>query len=214
MGCYDSVRGAIVGSGAWPYEEGALATKLAAVAASGGLGAAVGSPTELLKVCMQAGGWRRGAPRHASTWAWASAAFETRGVAGLFEGQLAFVQRSAVLTAAQIPSYEVAKRTLAERLGMREGNAMHFAASISAGLAATAACSPLDFAKSRVMNDVGGQLRGSALRALTQAVRHEGLLAPYSGFFANWARIGPHTMVTFLSYEWLRKLASWESLGA
>ena len=102
----------------------------------------------------------------------------------------------------------------AERLGMREGNAMHFAASISAGLAATAACSPLDFAKSRMMNDVGGQLRGSALRALTQAVRHEGLLAPYSGFFANWARIGPHTMVTFLSYEWLRKLASWEPLGA
>ena len=70
MGCYDSVRGAIVGSGAWPYEEGALATKVAAAVASGGLGAAVGSPTELLKVripsaCRRAAGGvvRRATPR-------------------------------------------------------------------------------------------------------------------------------------------------------
>jgi len=206
MGINEPVKAALGSSGLWPYEEGAAATKVAASVLSGAIGAFVGSPFELLKVRMQSDGWK--APPDGSIVACVRRLVAEEGWAGLWRGQAAFVQRSALLTGAQMPAYELSKGVLTSRAGLSEGLPLHFTASMVAGFAATAVCSPMDFAKTRVMQ--GGS--GSVIRELTEAVRREGPLAPYKGFTANWLRIGPHTIVCFLAYERLRAAFGWEPL--
>ena len=45
----------------------------------------------------------------------------------------------------------------------------------------------------------------SNLRCLTESVKAEGILSLYNGAFANYMRLGPHTIVTFLVYERARE---------
>ena len=206
MGINEPIKRALGTGGFWPWGEDSAATKVGASVLSGATGAFVGSPFELLKVRMQSDGWK--APPDGSTAACVRRLLSEEGWAGLWRGQAAFVQRSALLTGAQMPAYELSKGVLVSRAGMREGLPLHFVCSMIAGFAATAVCSPMDFAKTRVMQ--GGC--GSVLQELADAVRREGALAPYKGFTANWLRIGPHTVVCFLAYEKLRAAFGWEPL--
>ncbi|QDZ22710.1 mitochondrial carrier protein [Chloropicon primus] len=205
LGCYDSAKGIVGGvtsalTGGGSGADGLLVTKVLAGALSGAFGSALGSPTELLKVRLQsetvAG---RGIVETAVR-------ITTRegGLAGWWRGAVPFVQRSSVLTAAQIASYDHTKHTLLDQGLFLEGMPLHFTASMVAGFAASAASTPFDFAKSRLMSGRAEYRGQSSVQALTNAIREGGILAPYRGFLANWMRIGPHTIVTFLVYERLR----------
>jgi solute carrier family 25 protein 14/30 len=93
---------------------------------------------------------------------------------------------------------------------------LHFAASMVAGVAAAVVTSPVDSVKSRLMvqrsrlrGGIGGGGGGEAYRGMlhcaSETVRKEGWLGLYKGFNAQWLRIGPHTTLTFLAYEQLRR---------
>jgi len=87
----------------------------------------------------------------------------------------------------------------------------HFVASMIAGFNAAVITSPVDVIKSRVMSQKIG-INGENLTYsgtadyFVKIVKTEGLFGTL-GFFPNWMRIGPHTIVTFLVYEQLRKMA-------
>jgi hypothetical protein len=125
-----------------------------------------------------------------------------RGAAALFTTGLGpSAQRAAVLTAAQLGTYDACKGLLRGRLGLREGPALHVAASWCAGVAATVASSPLDVAKTRIMT---GAWAGGTLSAMAHIARAEGAAALFKGFPPAYLRLGLHTTTTLTAFEALR----------
>ena len=63
----------------------------------------------------------------------------------------------------------------------------------------------MDLAKTRLMNAGDGRAvyRGM-FHCLTSTARNEGIFALYKGFFPNWFRLAPWTLMFFLSYERIR----------
>ena len=133
------------------------------------------------------------------------------GVLGLWRGVGPTVQRAAIITASQIPSYDHTKHTLLNNQYMHEGFRLHLVSSMVAGLVCATVTSPVDVIKTRMMNQrvVGSnaELYKSTLDCLFKTVRTESPFALYKGFIPNWMRIGPHTVITFLIFEQLRMLA-------
>ena len=70
---------------------------------------------------------------------------------------------------------------------------------------AAIASTPVDLAKTRLMNAGDGRAvyRGM-FHCLTSTARNEGIFALYKGFFPNWFRLAPWTLMFFLSYERIR----------
>jgi len=71
----------------------------------------------------------------------------------------------------------------------------------------------VDVIKTRIMNRAAevsgtkGLYAGGTLGAAQQIIRTEGIMGMYKGWFANWMRIGPHTIVTLMIFERLRAVA-------
>ncbi|GHP03144.1 hypothetical protein PPROV_000189900 [Pycnococcus provasolii] len=200
LGAYDQIKSQLDHVGIPALSEGSALGKVVAAGTAGAIGSAIGSPTELVKVKMQATGWAESEKPFTTTLCCWKRVVRTEGISGLFCGAKAFVVRSSVLTGTQIPSYEVSKHYLKEHGIMEEGTTLHLTASMAAGLAATATCSPFDFIKTRMMNE-GARYDYNSWKCFTQSVAKEGPLSLYKGAFANWLRLGPHTIVTFLVYE-------------
>lgn len=91
---------------------------------------------------------------------------------------------------------------------MSEGLPIHIVASITAGLATAIVTSPVDVIKTRIMNErVSAQLvYTSSFNTFVKILKYEGAAGFYKGFIPNWMRIGPHTIITFLIFEQLRKM--------
>uniref|UniRef100_A0A1I8HTP7 TYR_PHOSPHATASE_2 domain-containing protein n=1 Tax=Macrostomum lignano TaxID=282301 RepID=A0A1I8HTP7_9PLAT len=183
--------------------------KICSGAVTGVLGSAVATPTDLVKVRMQA--FESGA-RYRGTWHAFVSIYAEGGVPALYKGIGPTVARAAVVTATQVPSYDHFKHTMLSRGLLKEGLPLHFLASMFAGLMCAITTSPLDVVKTRVMNQDTVGLRGAAysnaFSCAAAAIRTEGLTGLYKGFVPNWMRIGPHTVITFMIFEQLRKLCS------
>jgi len=73
--------------------------------------------------------------------------------------------------------------------------------------------SPIDVVKTRIMNQKSVLLDSThsdlpykgAIDCLFRTVKAEGLLGLYKGFLPNALRLGPHTLLSFVVYEQLRK---------
>lgn len=168
-----------------------LWVRIAAGAASGCVGCAIASPTDLVKVRLQAataagGDGRFGRGIVATV---ARVVRDEGGVRALWQGADANVQRAALLTAAQVGSYDEIKgrlrraaasvggggaassgtagpsgRSWAAPLAV-EGTPLHAAAAVAAGLIAAVATTPVDTAKSRLMAQrAAGEGGGAAYR--------------------------------------------------
>lgn len=136
--------------------------------------------------------------------------FRQEGVRGLWTGVGPTVQRAAILTATQIPSYDHTKHTLLNHQIMKEGPALHVASSFTAGFVTACTTSPFDVVKTRIMNQNKDNLGRAtvyknSLDCILKIIKHEGVFGLYKGFIPNWMRIGPHTVVTFFVFEQLRK---------
>lgn len=164
LGAYDAIKGRLSSAG---IDQDYMATKVLAAGTAGAIGSAIGAPTELVKVKMQATGWKAGDKPFKSTLCCWRRVARTEGLKGLFCGSSSFVVRSSVLTGSQIPSYEMSKHWIINEGYMKEGTALHLVASMIAGGVATIACSPFDFVKTRMMNE-GSKVRG-AHRPLARA---------------------------------------------
>ena len=82
--------------------------------------------------------------------------------------------------------------------------------SVFSGLIAALLGTPADVIKTRVMNQPtdargNGILYKSSLDCLMKSIKNEGFFSLYKGFIPCWIRMGPWSLVFWISYEELRK---------
>jgi len=131
------------------------------------------------------------------------------GVLTLWKGVLPTMARSLVVNGAQLATYSQAKQSLLVTGYFREGIFLHFCSSMISGLVTTAVSMPVDIAKTRIQNmkTVDGKREyKNGLDVLVKVVRNEGVFALWKGFTPYYARLGPHTVLTFIFMEQLNQL--------
>ncbi|KAA1471335.1 mitochondrial carrier [Dentipellis sp. KUC8613] len=201
MGTYEFFKDAIYALGAGSISSDGLALKVLAATVASTIGSAIANPTDLVKVRMQAF-YPTGSPyrntRHAFASIWAAG-----GVRALYRGVDATTARGVVLSVSQICSYDATKQALKRRGAMREGLGVHVAASMVAGFVCSVVSNPVDVVKVRVMNDKDGVYKG-VVDCVRRMVLEEGVGSFYKGFGMCWARLGAHTVLSFVAFERLR----------
>lgn len=281
LGLYEPVKHAIspafsssqIASSSQPPRSASLFEKILAGGISGCIGAALANPADLLKVRLQAAMASslrgQGTPSVSLLSSFSTIVQKEGGIPALWQGVGANVQRAALLTAAQVGSYDEIKATVKSVAGMEEGLSLHIACSLAASVICALVTSPVDLAKTRLMNQrqklamqsqqqhqqqmghpqqavqsaqaaassagkglhtaatpaaflssaaqTGASLQPSApllqqsdlykstLDCMRKTVQAEGVLGLYKGFIPQLLRLGPHTIITFLVYEQLRK---------
>jgi hypothetical protein len=109
---------------------------------SGAIGAIIANPTDLIKVSFQAQLPGQLLPYTTSIGA-CSHIYRLEGIKGLWKGCLPTVARAAVVTSAQLGSYDSIKNNLLKRhFEMSDGIPLHFACSLLAGIITTTASNP------------------------------------------------------------------------
>mmetsp|Transcript_102183 Transcript_102183/g.288656 ORF Transcript_102183/g.288656 Transcript_102183/m.288656 type:complete len:301 (-) Transcript_102183:93-995(-) len=208
LGLYEPVKEVL---GATDPAHTPLWLKVLAGGVTGASGSFLANPFDLCKVRMQAP-MRAGVPEYTSVFHALGEIGREGGIRGLWRGAGPTVQRAALLTASQVPSYDHAKHTVLNAGLMKEGYLCHFVCSMFAGVVAAAVTSPSDLVKSRVMVQPTdpvtkrGTLYANSMDCLVKVARAEGPRGLYKGFNAQWMRIGPHTTITLMVFEQLRRL--------
>lgn len=176
-------------------------------AASGILGAAVGSPFFLVKTRLQSYspflpvGTQHGYKNSVDG---LRQIYSAEGIRGLYRGVGAAMVRTGFGSSVQLPTYFFAKRRLIRHLGMEDGPALHLASSTASGFVVCCVMHPPDTIMSRMYNQTGNLYKG-VFDCLYKTVTTEGLLAIYKGYFAHLARILPHTILTLTFAEQTNK---------
>ncbi|KGL90280.1 Mitochondrial dicarboxylate carrier, partial [Charadrius vociferus] len=125
-----------------------------------------------------------------------------KGLKKLFSGATMASSRGALVTVGQLSCYDQAKQLVLTTGLLSDNIFTHFLASFIAGGCATFLCQPLDVLKTRLMNSQG-EYRGVTHCAMETAKL--GPLAFYKGFVPAAIRLIPHTVLTFVFLEQLRK---------
>lgn len=109
---------------------------------SGAIGATLANPTDLIKVTFQARLSSQVLPYTTSIGA-CYYIYQHHGLSGLWKGCLPTVARAAVVTSAQVGSYDSIKNNLLKRyFHMKDGLQLHFTCSLLAGIITTTASNP------------------------------------------------------------------------
>ncbi|KAK0639355.1 mitochondrial carrier domain-containing protein [Cercophora newfieldiana] len=178
---------------------------VAMASASGFVGGLAGNAADVLNVRMQHDAALPAAQRRNYAHAIDGLVRMTReeGFASWFRGVVPNSMRAAAMTAGQLASYDVVKRTLIRLTPMEDNMATHFTASFLAGVAAATITSPIDVIKTRIMSS---QSSHSLPKVLGELYAAEGLRWMFKGWTPSFLRLGPQTICTFLFLESHRKI--------
>uniref|UniRef100_F7A7B1 Solute carrier family 25 member 11 n=1 Tax=Equus caballus TaxID=9796 RepID=F7A7B1_HORSE len=130
------------------------------------------------------------------------------GVLTLWRGCIPTMARAVVVNAAQLASYSQSKQFLLDSGYFSDNILCHFCASMISGLVTTAASMPVDIVKTRIQNMrmIDGKPEyKNGLDVLVKVVRYEGFFSLWKGFTPYYARLGPHTVLTFIFLEQMNK---------
>lgn len=183
-----------------------LALLIAMASVSGFIGGFAGNAADVLNVRMQ----HDASLPHAQRRNYAHAldglvrmAREEGIAASWFRGVVPNSMRAAAMTASQLASYDVFKRTLIRLTPMEDNLQTHFTASFLAGVVAATVTSPIDVIKTRIMTASG---KSSILHILKDIYAAEGIRWMFRGWVPSFLRLGPQTICTFLFLESHRKV--------
>ncbi|NXR15403.1 DIC protein, partial [Semnornis frantzii] len=171
-------------------------------AVGGFTGGFVGTPADMVNVRSESRLPRQGSVRDVSGHVLILTCLSTEGLKKLFSGATMASSRGALVTVGQLSCYDQAKQLVLTTGLLSDNIFTHFLASFIAGGCATFLCQPLDVLKTRLMNSQG-EYRGVAHCAMETAKL--GPLAFYKGFVPAAIRLIPHTVLTFVFLEQLRK---------
>ncbi|CAI5760607.1 unnamed protein product [Candida verbasci] len=173
---------------------------------SGALGGLVGNPSDVVNIRMQNDSTLPKEQRrnYKNAFDGIYKIIKTENVSSLFRGLYPNLVRGVLMTASQVVTYDIAKTLLVDKVHLDPSKkSTHFSASLLAGLVATTVCSPTDVVKTRIMNaKVSNE---NAFTILKDAIKTEGIGFMFRGWLPSFIRLGPHTIVTFLVLEQLRK---------
>ncbi|XP_029434818.1 solute carrier family 25 member 34 [Rhinatrema bivittatum] len=189
---------------------------VAAGALAGAFGAFVGSPAYLVKTQLQAQAVAAIAVGHQHNHQSVSSAFETiyrkQGILGLWRGVNGAVPRVMVGSAVQLATFASAKEWVTKREWFRDDSwLVALAGGMISSVAVAIAMTPFDVVSTRLYNqpvdEMGrGQLYRGFLDCFLKISGKEGFLALYKGITAAYIRLGPHTILSLLFWDELRKL--------
>jgi len=173
---------------------------------AGVVGAFVGTPAEVALIRMTADGRLPPAERrnYKNVFDSLFRIVKEEGVLTLWRGAVPTMGRAMVVNAAQLASYSQAKQILLDTGYFKDNVFCHFVSSMISGLITTAASMPVDIAKTRIQNmkTVDGKPEYTGgVDVLAKVVRKEGFFALWKGFTPYYARLGPHTVLTFILLE-------------
>ncbi|EDW03031.1 mitochondrial uncoupling protein 4C [Drosophila grimshawi] len=180
--------------------------------AAGCIAQGLANPFDIVKVRMQMNGRRRTMglePRNNSCFKEMLSIYGKSGVLGMWHGVGPSCVRACLMTAGDVGAYDLCKRNLKNHFNMEEGIPLRFVSSMVAGFVASVLSNPADVIKSRVMNQPtderghGLYYKGS-IDCLVKLVREEGFLNLYKGLIPCWLRLGPWSVLFWLSVEQLR----------
>lgn len=211
LAAYEPIRDQLL-SDREKVEGATLLKKFIAGATSGALGAGIANPADLVKVRMQAA-----TSETASTVGMFKEIIALEGWQGLYRGTIPTIQRAAILTATQLGTYDHVKHFILNLGFLQEGALLHFSSGTVAGFAVAATTSPVDTVRTRLFNQpLDGNGRGKLYTSMwdcaVKTVKAEGLLAIYKGFTAQWARVGPHTTISLVTWEYLRRVSGLQAV--
>ncbi|XP_023943455.1 mitochondrial uncoupling protein 4 [Bicyclus anynana] len=177
--------------------------------AAGSLAQLVASPTDLVKVQMQAEGRRvlQGKPPRFTNCRQAYRLLYTEaGILGFWRGAIPNVQRAALVNMGDLAAYDYSKQFLIREFGMADTMLVHAMAAFAAGFVAAVVGTPADVLKTRLMNQpVGPDGRGTLYRGMIdcvqQSVKNEGIFSLYKGFLPLWMRLGPWALINWIAFE-------------
>ncbi|EDW63535.1 mitochondrial uncoupling protein 4C [Drosophila virilis] len=180
--------------------------------AAGCIAQALANPFDIVKVRMQMEGRRLlmgMEPRTTNFVSDLAEIYRKSGVVGMWRGVGPSCTRACLMTAGDVGAYDLCKRNLKKYLGMEEGIPLRFASSMVAGLVASVLSNPADVIKSRMMNqpiDENGKglYYKNSVDCVVKLVRDEGFLNLYKGLIPCWLRLGPWSVLFWLSVEQLR----------
>lgn len=176
---------------------------------AGCVGAFVGTPAEVALIRMTADGRLPIAERRNYKNAFNALVriVKEEGFLALWRGTIPTMGRAMVVNAAQLASYSQSKEMLLNTGYFENNITLHFVSSMISGLVTTTASMPVDIAKTRIQNmkivDGKPEFRG-AVDVIIQVCRNEGIFSLWKGFFPYYARLGPHTVLTFVFVEQMR----------
>jgi len=179
--------------------------KLVSGAVSGILGSAIATPTDLIKVRMQASE----TVVYRTCFHGFIEVYQREGFRGLYRGVVPTTQRAGLLTAVQVSTYDHCKYLL-RAINIHNKLLNYFLAAVMSGLMSALVTCPVDLIKTRLMNQAVKNHTveyKSVADCFFKTLRAEGVFGLYKGFFPTWTRIGPHTIITFIVNEHLRHLA-------
>ncbi|XP_075062512.1 mitochondrial 2-oxoglutarate/malate carrier protein [Mixophyes fleayi] len=177
---------------------------------AGATGAFVGTPAEVALIRMTADGRLPADQRRGYSNVFNALVRMSReeGITTLWRGCVPTMARAVVVNAAQLASYSQSKQFLLDSGYFRDNIFCHFCSSMISGLVTTAASMPVDIAKTRIQNmrTINGKPEyKSGLDVLIKVVRYEGFFSLWKGFTPYYARLGPHTVLTFIFLEQMNK---------
>eukprot|EP01016_Furgasonia_blochmanni_P056322 TRINITY_DN9583_c0_g1_i7.p1 TRINITY_DN9583_c0_g1~~TRINITY_DN9583_c0_g1_i7.p1 ORF type:complete len:335 (+),score=101.32 TRINITY_DN9583_c0_g1_i7:49-1005(+) len=204
IGLYDHVRDFYCGKDF--VGEPSLINKILAGLTTGAFGIVVASPTDVVKIRLQAEGkLPAGVPRrYTGVFDAFGKIYAHEGIAGLWTGLVPNMARNAVINAAELATYDHTKQYILKNKIMNDNIICHFLVSAWAGFLATAIGSPIDVVKTRVMNSKkGGDGYTGVIDCIVKTTKKEGPFAFYKGFTANAWRIISWNIVMFMTREQL-----------
>ncbi|GCE99226.1 mitochondrial dicarboxylate transporter [Zygosaccharomyces mellis] len=173
---------------------------------SGAIGGFVGNPADVVNIRMQNDTQLPVEQRRAyrNAFSGITRIIREENPKTLFTGLSPNLIRGCLMTASQAVTYDIGKEYMVTKLQMNPSHKKtHFGASLLASLVATTICSPADVIKTRIMNAHKNQ--ESAVRGMVRAVQKEGVLFLFRGWLPSFVRLGPNTIIIFLTVEQLKK---------
>ena len=168
---------------------------------SGGLAIALFNPVDVAKTQMM-----NSSGRTQPMMSVLSNVMQARGLVGLWAGVVPNILRCALVNAAELGTYDEAKAMLEELVENRP--AQHVLAATVAAFAAALISTPVDVAKTRLMNESKQKekMYDGMTDAISKIYSNEGFIALYSGFFAIMCLKVSWCIVFFHTYEELQVL--------
>lgn len=188
---------------------------------SGGLGAAVTNPFDLVKTRFQAAFPGQTPLPYTNTWqAFKYIIKHEGGIKGLYKAWEVTCGRAALLTSGQLGTYDVVKNNvLIKHTSLRENTdkaLLHLLSAMNASIVATTFSNPCDVIKSRYMSDIPDIKGKKQYKSLGHCIKITFQVDGAMGFFKGWTaaywRVGPHTVMSLLLFEKAREIFGYESI--
>lgn len=171
---------------------------------AGTLSSAACTPTDLVKVRMQAG--RR---PYTGLWHAARSIVRDEGWTTLYKGAAPTTQRAVVVTVLNLSTYDIFKSHLMHTYRFRDDITAHLTGSAITGVFATFGTQPIDVVKSRIMDQPTdergrGLLYRSSFDCARKTVQKEGWRALWKGTVPSLCRSVPWLIVFWVTFEALK----------